>query len=231
MAFWDYSESQTLYGGIDMSTGSLLVISGFSGAGKGTVIKKLLEEYDDYALSISATTRHPREGEVDGSSYFFMDREKFETMIGNDEFLEHAEYVGNYYGTPKKYVVDKLEAGINVILEIETVGALNVKKTYPAAKLIFILPPSAAELENRLKGRGTEDDATIAKRLSKAYKECDAVEAYEYIVINDSVEATAKTINMIAAEDSQTVEKTRKENNLDLIKDIKKGLEVYYKGE
>ena len=168
--------------------GLLLVISGFSGAGKGTVVKRLLELHNDYALSISATTRSPREGEQNGREYFFKSTEEFESMIDNSELIEYAKYVSNYYGTPKAYVEEQLEAGKNVILEIEIQGALNIKKMYPDAVLLFIMPPSAEELERRLVGRGTEDEATIKARLQRASDEAKGVENYNYIVINDKVD-------------------------------------------
>ena len=156
-----------------MSKGLLLVISGFSGAGKGTVMKRLLELHDEYSLSISATTRKPREGEADGREYFFKTVEEFEKMIAEDALIEHAQYVGNYYGTPKAYVEEQLDKGNNVILEIEIQGAMNIKRMFPDAVLMFITPPSAAELENRLRGRGTEDEATIKARLSRAAEEAE----------------------------------------------------------
>ena len=159
-----------------MSKGLLLVISGFSGAGKGTVMKRLLELHDEYSLSISATTRKPREGEADGREYFFKTVEEFEKMIAEDALIEHAQYVGNYYGTPKAYVEEQLDKGNNVILEIEIQGAMNIKRMFPDAVLMFITPPSAAELEKRLRGRGTEDEATIKARLSRAAEEADALE-------------------------------------------------------
>ena len=179
--------------------GLLLVVSGFSGAGKGTVMKKLLEEHDNYALSISATTRQPREGELDGREYFFKTVEQFKEMIENKELLEYAVYVDNYYGTPKEYVESQLSNGNNVILEIESVGALNVKRLFPEAVLIFIIPPSAQELERRLRQRGTEDERTISARLAKASSEAEGVERYDYIVINDTVERCAEQINEIAS--------------------------------
>ena len=152
--------------------GLLLIISGFSGTGKGTVINRLLEKYDEkYALSISATTRSPREGEQDGREYFFKTREEFEEMIAKDELIEHACYVDNYYGTPKRYVEEKLEAGKNVILEIEIQGALDVKRLFPEAVLIFLLPPSVAELERRLRERGTETEEVVRARMERAAKE------------------------------------------------------------
>ena len=156
-----------------MSKGLLLVISGFSGAGKGTVMKRLLELHDEYSLSISATTRKPREGEADGREYFFKTVEEFEKMIAEDALIEHAQYVGNYYGTPKAYVEEQLDKGNNVILEIEIQGAMNIKRMFPDAVLMFITPPSAAELEKRLRGRGTEDETTIKARLSRAAEEAE----------------------------------------------------------
>ena len=156
--------------------GTLLVVSGFSGAGKCTVIKELLKEHDNYSLSISATTRKPREGEQDGREYFFKTKEEFEDMISRGRFLEHAQYVNNYYGTPRDYVEEQIKANRNVILEIESVGALNVKKIFPEAVLVFITPPDADELEKRLRGRGTEDEETIIARLRKAAKESEGVE-------------------------------------------------------
>ena len=179
------------------SRGTLLVISGFSGAGKGTVIKSLINNYDNYALSVSATTRKPRDGEQDGISYFFKTKEEFQNMINKGELLEYATYVGNYYGTPKSYVEDKLKEGFNVILEIECVGAFNVRKMFPDALLMYIIPPSAEELERRLRGRGTEDEATINARLAKASKEAEGVEEYDYIIINDMVDNCVKDINGI----------------------------------
>ena len=158
-----------------MSKGLLLVISGFSGAGKGTVMKRLLELHDEYSLSISATTRKPREGEADGREYFFKTVEEFEKMIAEDALIEHAQYVGNYYGTPKAYVEEQLDKGNNVILEIEIQGAMNIKRMFPDAVLMFITPPSAAELEKRLRGRGTEDETTIKARLSRAAEEAERV--------------------------------------------------------
>lgn len=211
--------------------GKLLVVSGFSGAGKGTVMKKLLETYDNYNLSISATTRKPREGEVDGREYFFKTVEEFKTMIEAGEFLEYAQYVENYYGTPKGYVVSQLEAGNNCLLEIEIVGALNVKKIFPEAKLIFIVPPSAEELKNRLVGRGTEDAATVAARLSRAVDESKGVENYDYIVTNDTVEQCAKMINDIATEQEAVCHQCAAANNIDLINKIREELKIFSEGE
>ena len=199
--------------------GLLLVISGFSGAGKGTVVKRLLELHNDYALSISATTRSPRE-------YFFKSTEEFESMIDNSELIEYAKYVSNYYGTPKAYVEEQLEAGKNVILEIEIQGALNIKKMYPDAVLLFIMPPSAEELERRLVGRGTEDEATIKARLQRASDEAKGVENYNYIVINDKVDDCVEAIHSIV-----NSEKRKAVNNMSLINNIKEELKAYEKGE
>lgn len=206
--------------------GLLLVISGFSGAGKGTVVKRLLELHNDYALSISATTRSPREGEQNGREYFFKSIEEFESMIDNSELIEYAKYVSNYYGTPKAYVEEQLEAGKNVILEIEIQGALNIKKMYPDAVLLFIMPPSAEELERRLVGRGTEDEATIKARLQRASDEAKGVENYNYIVINDKVDDCVEAIYSIV-----NSEKRKAVNNMSLINNIKEELKAYEKGE
>ena len=168
--------------------GVLVVVSGFSGAGKGTLMKALLTKYDNYALSISATTRNPREGEEDGREYFFKTREEFEQMIENDELVEYAEYVGNYYGMPKAYVTSGMEAGKDVLLEIEIQGALKIKQKFPEAVLIFVTPPSAEELRRRLVKRGTEPVETINARLSRAAKEAEGIEDYDFLLVNDEID-------------------------------------------
>lgn len=169
--------------------GILIVVSGFSGAGKGTVMKRLMEKYsDDYALSVSMTTRGPRTGEVNGQHYFFVSREQFEKTIAEEGLIEHAQYCGNYYGTPKAYVEKQLAAGKNVILEIEIQGALLVKEKNPDTLLLFVTPPSAEELKKRLVGRGTETMEEINARLTRAIDEAPIMEKYDYIVINDEVE-------------------------------------------
>ena len=168
--------------------GLLIVVSGFSGAGKGTLMKKLLEDYEQYALSISMTTRAPREGEVDGREYFFATREQFEDKIKQGGFIEHAQYCGNYYGTPKAYVEKMLGEGKNVILEIEIQGALLVKEKFPETLLLFVTPPSAVELKKRLVGRNTETMEQIEARLKRAIEEAPIMDKYDYIVVNDEVE-------------------------------------------
>lgn len=187
---------------IIMKKGKLLIISGFSGVGKGTVVKYILDNYSNYNISISATTRKPREGEINGVHYHFISTEQFENMIANRELLEYAKYVDNYYGTPKAFVEKKLDEGNNVILEIETQGALQVKEMMPEAVMIFVLPPDADTLKNRLVGRQTETIDVINKRLSKAAEETDVVNKYEYCVINDEVSKCAKRINDITTDNN-----------------------------
>ncbi len=168
--------------------GILVVVSGFAGSGKGTLMKKLMTDYDDYALSVSATTRLPRPGEVDGREYFFKTVEEFKKMIAEEEFIEYAQYVSNYYGTPKKYVKEQLNEGKDVILEIEIQGALQIKEKFPEALLLFVTPPSAEILKNRLIGRGTEEASVIQKRLERAREEAEGIEKYDYFVINDELD-------------------------------------------
>ena len=177
--------------------GTLVVVSGFAGTGKGTVMKELLGRYDSYALSISATTRNPRPGEVDGREYFFKTKEEFEQMIERDEFVEHACYVGNYYGTPKKYVQEQLAAGKDVILEIEIQGALNIKSQFPDALLLFIAPPSADVLKARLVGRGTETEEVIEQRLARAVEESKGIENYDYLVVNDDLDKCVENVHQM----------------------------------
>ena len=169
-------------------TKKLFVISGSSGVGKGTVLKGFLEKNPNFMLSISCTTRAPRKGEVDGVNYFFLTKEEFQNCIDNDKFLEWAEFAGNRYGTKKKYIQQCLEEGKDIILEIDTQGALQVKKQMPEAVLIFICPPSIEALENRLRGRHTEDEATIQKRLQEVKTELERAEKFDYKVVNDDLE-------------------------------------------
>ncbi len=201
-----------------MNRGKLIVISGFSGAGKGTVMGKLTES-ENYALSVSATTRKPRTGETEGVSYFFKTMEEFENMIKNDEFVEYARYVDNYYGTPKAFVENKMSEGMDVLLEIEIQGALRIKEQYPDAVLIFITTKDADTLRSRLTGRGTETPEIIEQRLARAAKEAEGVEAYDYIVVNDILEDCVKTVDrIIKSEHNRTSEK------LSIIQDIRMNL-------
>ena len=167
--------------------GILIVVSGFSGAGKGTIMKALLERYDNYALSISATTRNPRPGEEEGKAYFFKTTEEFEKMIAKDDLIEYAMYVGNYYGTPKAYVEEQLRAGKDVILEIEIQGALKVKEKFPNTLLLFVTPPSAEELRKRLEGRGTETQKVIDGRMTVSYTHLDVYKRQEWIAVSFTV--------------------------------------------
>ncbi|MBQ7564916.1 MAG: guanylate kinase [Lachnospiraceae bacterium] len=175
--------------------GVLTVVSGFAGSGKGTIMKELLSRYDNYALSISATTRAPRPGEEHGKHYFFVGREEFEEMIRKDELLEYARYVENYYGTPRKYVEEMLGSGKDVILEIETQGALLVREKLPDTLLLFISPPSVQEIYNRLKKRGTETEENIRQRMTRAVTEAELAEQYDYLIINDDLEECIKQVH------------------------------------
>ncbi len=188
--------------------GLLLVVSGPSGAGKGTICKELLSRRgDEITVSVSATTRNPRAGEVEGVNYFFLEKEKFKTMIGEDEFLEHAQVYDNYYGTPKKFVMDELVAGRNVLLEIDIQGAMQVRDKYPEGVFVFVLPPSMKELKNRIIGRGSETAESLEKRFSSAFSEIDFIKKYDYYIINDKVEkATDTLISIIEAESHRVVE-------------------------
>ena len=175
----------------------LYVLSGSSGVGKGTVLKGFLERNPNFMLSISCTTRNPREGEIDGVNYFFLSPEDFKRCIEEDKFLEWTTFAGNYYGTKKKYINKSLEEGKDIILEIDTVGALNVKKQMPEAVLIFIAPPSIDALETRLRGRNTEDESTIQKRLSEVKAEIKRGKSFDYTVINDEVDLAIKSLENI----------------------------------
>lgn len=222
-----------------MGKGILTVVSGFSGAGKGTVMKALIDRHSQYALSVSATTRSPRQGEVSGREYFFVSREEFEKMIREDALLEYACYVGNYYGTPADYVFRQMEAGKDVILEIEIQGALKIKEKYPETLLLFMAPPSAEELKRRLVGRGTESMDVIEQRLSRAMDEAKGVEAYDYFVINDRLDdCVEKVHNIIRSvheggkeEAAQAFQSDRTKNKLGFIADFKEDLKNIAKGE
>ncbi len=197
-----------------MSKGTLAVISGFSGVGKGTVVKELVRRYP-YALSVSATTRDPRPGEVDGVAYHFITKEAFLKKIEEGDFFEYASYVDQYYGTPKSYVLEQLEEGKDVILEIEAEGAFKVKEQMPEALLIYMLPPSMAELKARLVGRGTETPDKVEKRLRKAREEeLDKARQYDFLIVNDDLEKCISELHRmiqtrtgISPEDSDVLEK------------------------
>lgn len=191
--------------------GLLIVVSGPSGTGKGTVLDRLRQSNQNVRYSVSATTRKPREGEVDGQSYFFKSVEEFEDMIGNGELVEWVQYCGNYYGTPKKCIDKSMKDGIDVILEIEVEGALNIKEIYPESVLVFILPPSFDELRRRIEGRGTERAEVIRQRMDKAGREFLQVDKYDYVVINNRVGKAVEDINSIIV-----AEKLRYARNTDI---------------
>lgn len=199
--------------------GILVVVSGFSGAGKGTLMKALLEKYHNYALSISATTRNPREGEQDGREYFFVTRDKFESMIEDGELIEYAQYVNNYYGTPRQYVFQQMADGRDVILEIEIQGALKIKERFPEALLLFVMPPSADELKHRLTSRGTETADVIAARLHRAEEEAVGINSYDYILVNDQIDTCVEEMHQLIQAQHNKVS-----NNLDFIEQMKEEL-------
>ena len=208
--------------------GILIVVSGFSGAGKGTLMKGLLEKYDNYALSISATTRKPREGEEEGKAYFFKETEEFEKMIAQDELIEYARYVNNYYGTPRAYVEEQLSKGKDVILEIEIQGALKVKEKFPETLLLFVTPPSAAVLKERLVGRGTETMEVIESRMQRAAEEAEGMEAYpDYPIVNDDLDTCIEEMHQIIQRESNR----RGFLNRQFMAQIKEELDENLKGE
>lgn len=207
--------------------GILIVVSGFSGAGKGTLMKELLRNYDNYALSISATTRNPREGETDGKEYFFKTVEEFEKMIAQDALIEYAKYVNNYYGTPRAYVEEQLEAGKDVILEIEIQGALKVKEKFPETLLLFVTPPDAETLRNRLVGRGTETMDVIESRMQRAAEEAEGMDAYDYLVVNDDLSVCVEEMHSIIQGEHRRVSR-----NAEFVEQIKNQLKKnHLKGE
>lgn len=207
--------------------GILIVFSGFSGSGKGTIMRELMSRYEEYyALSISATTRLPRIGETDGIEYFFKTREEFEKMIEKNELIEYAFYVENYYGTPKAYVEEQLEAGKDVILEIEIQGALKVREMFPDTLLMFVAPPDAKTLKERLIGRGTETIEVVEARLSRAFEESLGVEAYDYLIINDDLDECVEEVHAIIRNEHRKVSR-----NQEFINTMKEELKGFSKGE
>lgn len=209
-----------------MKKGVLIVLSGFSGAGKGTVTKRLLQDYDNYALSISMTTRKPRPGEEDGREYFFVTRQEFEEHIAKEDLIEYAQYVGNYYGTPKAYVEEQLNNGKDVILEIEIQGALKVKERFPDVLLLFVTTQNADVLYERLKGRGTESEEVIRERMVRAAEEAEVMPEYEYIVINDNLDVCVKETHSVIQS-----AKAASLRNEEFIKTIRRELKDLSKGE
>lgn len=199
--------------------GTLTVISGFSGVGKGSVMNSLISRYEGYALSVSATTRDPRPGEVHGVAYYFISREEFEEMISGEGLVEYAQYCGNYYGTPKAFVEKYLEEGKDILLEIEIQGAMKVRRQFPEATLVFVMPPSARELYNRLTGRGTEDSETIRKRIERAEHEAEGIEDYDFIVVNDRIDECADELHRLIQ-----ARKLRTSQNVPFIDEIRKGI-------
>jgi len=199
--------------------GLLIVVSGPSGAGKGTICKGLLEKRNEVQVSVSATTRDPRNGEVDGKNYFFKTKEEFESMIEADNLMEYAQVYDNYYGTPKQFVIDKINSGSDILLEIDIQGALQVRKRYPEGIFVFILPPSMKELKHRIIGRGSETEESLEKRFSSAYEEIDFIKKYDYYIINDELNKAVDTLeSIIDAEKCKVID-----NVEDLISEIKEG--------
>ena len=192
--------------------GLLLVVSGPSGAGKGTICKALLNKNDQIKLSVSATTRKPRNGEVHGVNYFFIEKEEFTKMIENGEFLEHAQIYDNFYGTPKAAIIECLEKGQDVILEIEMQGARQIKEVYPEGVFIFVLPPSLEELKSRIVGRGTETQEEIEKRFSCAFEEINQIVNYDYFIVNEDIEKSVSDVEAIICAEKNKV--TRYKNNI-----------------
>ena len=179
------------------SFGNLTVITGPSGVGKGTILRKILDKHSDVWLSISATTRQPRAGETDGQHYFFLEKKEFQKIIENEGFLEWAKFSNNFYGTPKKTVKEKIEEGTDVLLEIELEGARQIRKSYPQALQIFLAPPDLAELEKRIRGRGTESEESILDRLEIAHKEINASKEFDFVVINKDINQATREIEIL----------------------------------
>ena len=198
--------------------GLLLVVSGPSGAGKGTICKELLNKNNDIKLSVSATTRKPRNGEVHGVNYFFIEKEKFEEMIKNGEFLEYAQIYDNFYGTPKEAIIECLENGQDVVLEIEMQGAKQIKEVYPEGVFIFVLPPSLEELKNRIVKRGTETNEEIEKRFSCAFEEINQISNYDYFVVNNDITKSVREVESIILVEKNKVNRY-KDNIIQMFKE------------
>ena len=206
--------------------GSLVVVSGFSGVGKGTVIQSLMEKSDLYALSISATTREARPQETHGIEYFFVSEQRFNEMIRNNELIEFASYCENFYGTPRGFVEEQMMLGKDVILEIETQGAKKIREQYPDALLVFIMPPSGEELRNRLAGRGSESERVIEQRLRRAGKEPESIKDYSYVFFNDDAQVCAQELHHLIQ-----AQRNRIERNDEKIREVCDDLFGYLKGE
>lgn len=206
--------------------GILIVVSGFAGVGKGTLMKRLVQNYDNYALSVSMTTRAPRPGEEHGREYFFVTKDEFEDKIAHEGLIEHACYCGNYYGTPRAYVEEQMAAGKDIILEIEIQGAMKIKERFPQAVLVYVLPPSAKELESRLRGRATETEEKILERLSRAAAESEGLEKYDYIVVNDDLDECEKRLHGILQAAHYTPVQ-----NVEFIRTLREDLKGFMKGE
>lgn len=206
--------------------GILTIVSGFSGVGKGTMIQELLKKQDNYVLSVSATTREPRPGEEEGIHYYFLSKEAFDKKVEEEAFLEYARYVNNSYGTPKAMVEQKLAEGYDVLLEIEIQGAMQVKEKLPEAFTVFVMPPSAGALKERLVGRNTEPMEVIQERLSRAKEEAEGIEWYDAIVVNDSIEESVETLHqLIQAKHNES------SRNINFIKEIREGIKSFSEGE
>jgi len=200
----------------DCERGKLIVVSGPSGAGKSTVIARLMREDPDVVFSVSATTRPPRAGEIDGKSYFFVTREKFQSMVENGELLEHAEYVGNCYGTPKAPVLASLKAGKSVLFDIEVQGAAQIKAQCPEAILIFVVPSDFSQIEKRLRARGTDSEEKIQGRLMQARRECERATNYDYVVLNDDPDRAADEMRSIITAEKCKVANRRNYLNMEV---------------